>query len=63
EGSGIYFHTAEIAYVFESISSYISMNLQNCTWDNQSQTFSNQIISHWINTATTEKPLEQMVLL
>jgi hypothetical protein len=29
----------------------------NCTWDDQSRGFSNEIIAHWINTAVTGKPL------
>ncbi|CAF3811330.1 unnamed protein product, partial [Rotaria sp. Silwood1] len=59
EGGAVCVHTAEIAYVFGTVSSYSSINLLNCTWDNQSQIFSNQVISHWISTATTGKPLEQ----
>lgn len=59
EGAGICVHTGEIPYVFGTISSYSSTNSLNCTWDNQSRIFSNQIISNWISTATIGKPLEQ----
>jgi hypothetical protein len=59
EGEGICVHTAEIPYVFGTISSYDSISLPNCTWDNQSRIFSDQIISNWINTATIGRPSEQ----
>jgi carboxylesterase type B len=59
EGSGICVHTAELPYVFGTISAYDSTSLQNCTWDNQSRIFSNQVISNWISTATIGKPLQQ----
>ncbi|CAM4780570.1 unnamed protein product [Rotaria magnacalcarata] len=59
EGSGLCTHTAEIPYVFGTVSTYYSTESLNCTWDNQSQIFSNQVISHWVNTATTGKPLNQ----
>ncbi|CAF2523400.1 unnamed protein product [Rotaria sp. Silwood2] len=58
EGAGICAHTQEIPYVFGTISTYSSMNSYNCTWDNQTRKFSNEIISHWINTARTGEPLQ-----
>ncbi|CAF2876540.1 unnamed protein product [Rotaria sp. Silwood2] len=58
EDSGLCVHAIKILYVFGTVSSYGSISLQNCTWDNQSHIFSNQIISHWIHVVTTGKPLE-----
>ncbi|CAF1493420.1 unnamed protein product [Rotaria sordida] len=52
-------HASEIAYVFGTISSWNSVGPVNCTWDNQSRIFSNEIIAHWINIATTGRPLSQ----
>jgi hypothetical protein len=59
DGAGICDHTAEIPYVFGTVGSYDSTSLPNCTWDNQSRIFSNQIIANWISTATIGKPLQQ----
>ncbi len=56
---GICEHTAELPYVFGTTSGYNSIEPVNCTWDNQSRLFSNKIIAHWMNIATTGKPLEQ----
>ena len=58
EGAGICAHTTEIPYVFGTASSYNSDTALNCSWDDQSKRFSNQIILHWINTAKTGKPLD-----
>jgi carboxylesterase type B len=58
DGAGICQHTSELPYVFGTVSNYNSMDLPNCTWDNQSRIFSNEIISHWVNIATTGKPLQ-----
>jgi carboxylesterase type B len=52
-------HGSEQAYVFGTTSNWYSQGPVNCTWDNQTRLFSNEIISHWINTAITGKPLSQ----
>ncbi|CAF1447739.1 unnamed protein product [Adineta ricciae] len=57
QGAGICTHTSEIPFVFGTISSYESSNSLNCTWDNQSRIFSNQIIQHWVSIAKDGKPL------
>jgi carboxylesterase type B len=57
QGGRICRHTSEIPYVFATTSGYSSMESVNCTWDNQSRIFSNEIISHWINTAIRGRPL------
>ena len=54
---GVCQHGSEQAYVFGTESNWFSVAPLNCTWDNQTRTFSNQIIAHWINTATTGRPL------
>ncbi len=56
---GICRHSSELPYVFGTESDADSQKLFNCTWDNQSRMFSTEIISHWINIATTGKPLSQ----
>jgi carboxylesterase type B len=57
QGGRLCRHTAELAYLFATTSGYNSMEPVNCTWDNASREFSNKIISYWINTATTGRPL------
>ncbi len=59
EGAGLCVHAAEIPFVFGTESNYASMNSVNCTWDNQTRTYSNQIISHWVSMATKGEPLKQ----
>jgi para-nitrobenzyl esterase len=54
---GVCRHSSEIPFVFGTVSDGDSHGPINCTWDNQSQVFSNGIISHWINIATTGRPL------
>ncbi|CAF1151668.1 unnamed protein product [Rotaria sordida] len=56
---GICRHSAELPFVFGTISDFHSQELFNCTWDNSTRVFSNEIISHWINIATTGRPLNQ----
>ena len=50
---GVCQHGSEQAYVFGTESNWFSVAPLNCTWDNQTRTFSNQLIAHWINTAST----------
>ncbi|CAF3735934.1 unnamed protein product [Rotaria sp. Silwood1] len=59
DGSGLCLHAAEIPFVFGTMSDMYSRNLHNCTWDNETKTFSNQVISHWINMATVGEPLKE----
>jgi carboxylesterase type B len=54
---GICRHSAELPFVFGTISDFHSLKLFNCTWDNSTRIFSNEIIAHWINIATTGRPL------
>jgi para-nitrobenzyl esterase len=56
---GICRHASELPFVFGTVSDYSSKGPVNCTWDNQTRIFSNGIISHWINTATTGRPLSE----
>ncbi|CAF4958444.1 unnamed protein product [Rotaria sp. Silwood1] len=58
EGAGQCAHVDEIPFVFGTVSSYNSMNSHNCTWDSQTRSFSNQIISHWISMARNGEPLQ-----
>ncbi len=55
--TGICEHTSELPLVFGTVSDVSSMGPVNCTWDNQTRTFSNGIISHWISFARTGRPL------
>ncbi len=41
----------------DSLSIYLNF-LVNCTWDNQTRSYSNQIIAHWISMATKGEPLK-----
>jgi para-nitrobenzyl esterase len=50
-------HSSELPFVFGTVSDVYSRAPVNCTWDNQTREFSNRIISHWINIATTGRPL------
>ena len=59
DGRGLCLHTAELPYVFGTVSDMYSTNIHNCTWDNETKTFSNQIISYWINMATVGEPLKE----
>ena len=54
---GICRHSAELPFVFGTMSDFHSEKLLNCSWDNPTRVFSNKIISHWINVATTGRPL------
>ncbi|CAF0928216.1 unnamed protein product [Adineta steineri] len=56
---GICRHSAELPFVFGTVSDFHSQELFNCTWDNSTRVFSNEIIAHWINIARTGKPLNQ----
>ena len=58
EGAGLCLHAAEIPFVFGTESNYASMKPINCSWDNQTRTYSNQIISHWISMAAIGEPLK-----
>ncbi len=55
--TGICQHGSEQQYVFGTESDYSSSQVTNCTWDHEMRAFSNGIIAHWINTATTGRPL------
>lgn len=57
QGRGICAHTFEIPLVFGTESDYRSTNPINCTWDKQTRTYSNKIISNWISMATKGEPL------
>ncbi|CAF1572622.1 unnamed protein product [Rotaria sp. Silwood1] len=59
EGAGLCLHASELPLVFGTESDYRSMNPVNCTWDNHTRTYSNQIISHWISMASKGEPLNQ----
>ncbi|CAF1208639.1 unnamed protein product, partial [Didymodactylos carnosus] len=59
EGAGLCLHASELPLVFGTESDYRSMNPVNCTWDNQTRTYSNQIILHWVSMATKGEPLKQ----
>lgn len=52
-------HTAEIPYVFGTVSDYLSVEPANCTWNYSTRTFSNEIISYWIQVAATGRPFSQ----
>jgi len=54
---GLCLHGSEIPYVFGVGSDPNSQGSSNCTWDNETRGFSNGIIAHWINIATTGRPL------
>ena len=54
---GICRHSAELPFVFGTISDFHSEGLFNCTWDPTSRLFSNRIIEQWISIATTGRPL------
>jgi carboxylesterase type B len=54
---GICLHGSEQQYVFATISDWSSAKPVNCTWDPETRALSNGIIAHWINTATTGRPL------
>ncbi|CAF1141900.1 unnamed protein product [Adineta ricciae] len=56
---GLCLHSAELPFVFGTISTFHSEELFNCTWDQSTRLFSNRIIAHWINIATTGRPLIQ----
>ncbi len=56
---GICRHSSELPFVFGTVGDCDSQGLFNCTWDSQTRTFSNGIISHWINIATTGRPLNE----
>ena len=54
---GVCEHTSELPFVFGTESDVNSKGPLSCTWDNQTREFSNKILSHWINVATTGRPL------
>ncbi|CAF0935367.1 unnamed protein product [Adineta steineri] len=56
---GICRHSSELPFVFGTVSDADSHREIHCKWKNQSRIFSNGIISHWINIATTGIPLNQ----
>ncbi|CAF3942497.1 unnamed protein product [Adineta steineri] len=56
---GICRHSSELPFVFGTVSDADSHREIHCKWNNQSRIFSNGIISHWINIATTGIPLSQ----
>ena len=57
EPSHVCQHSSELPFVFGTVSDAHWLGPINCTWNNQTREFSNEIISHWINIATTERPL------
>jgi carboxylesterase type B len=57
--TGVCQHSSELPLVFGTVSDAYSRAPFNCTWDDQTRLFSNQIISHWINIATTGRPLSE----
>ena len=54
---GICRHSAELPFVFGTVSDFHAEQPFNCTWDASARKFSNQIIAHWINIAVTGRPL------
>ena len=40
-------HTSEIAYVFGTVSNYVSDSVPDCDWDNSTRVFSNRVIDVW----------------
>lgn len=48
-----------VRMVFGTVSDAASPELSNCTWDDQSRAFSNEIIAQWMNIANTGRPLSQ----
>jgi para-nitrobenzyl esterase len=54
---GLCLHASEVEYVFGTGSDPNPQHLSNCTWDKETRAFSNGIIAHWINIATTGRPL------
>jgi carboxylesterase type B len=56
---GICRHSSELPFVFGTVSDCDSHVRFPCTWDNESRSFSNKIISHWINIAVTGRPLSE----
>ncbi len=50
-------HSSELPFVFGTVTDVGQMGPVKCTWDNQTRAFSNGIIAHWINIATTGRPL------
>ena len=59
EYKGICGHSEEVPYVFGLGMNVNILSNENCTWDNQSRIFSNEIIGHWISTAVTGRPQSQ----
>ena len=59
QSEGICGHSSELPFVFGTISDAGSQQPVNCTWDNQTRVFSDSIISHWTNAATTGRPGSQ----
>ena len=56
---GVCRHSSEVPFVFGTVSDGDSQIVSNCTWDNQTRQFSNEIIAQWIHIATTGQPLSQ----
>ena len=57
--TGICGHSSELPFVFGTISDAGSQQPVNCTWDNQTRVFSDDVISYWTNAATTGRPRSQ----
>ena len=53
---GICRHSSELPFVFGTVGDCDSDKLFNCTWDSQTRSFSNGIISQWVNIATNGRP-------
>ena len=53
---GVCRHTAEIAFVFGTMSNFASKAEANCSWTPESRTFSTNVIDHWMRIAATGKP-------
>jgi len=56
---GVCRHSSELPFVFGTVSDVDSHKHFHCTWNNQSRIFSNEIISYWMNIATTGIPMRQ----
>lgn len=52
-------HSSELPYVFGFGHDSDLQPQCNATWDSETEIFSNKIIAHWINIATTGRPLNE----
>ncbi|CAF4347489.1 unnamed protein product [Rotaria sp. Silwood2] len=56
---GVCVHTAELPYLFGTVSDYLSVEAANSSWDNSSRIFSNEMISYWTKIAAIGRPFSQ----